>query len=93
MVGKNRALSRDSAARMALLRSQVTALVMHEHIQTTYAKAKEAQRLADRLITLAKRNTVTSRQQVQGMLYVCLRLPGRALSLQMRLSLLLPELY
>ncbi len=68
---KYRHLSRDSAARKALLRSQVTALVMHEHIQTTYAKAKETQRMADKLITLAKRDTVTSRQQVQGILYVC----------------------
>ncbi|KEZ45239.1 hypothetical protein SAPIO_CDS2711 [Scedosporium apiospermum] len=66
---KYRHLSRKSSARKALLRSQVTALVMHEHIQTTYAKAKESQRLAEKLITLAKRNTVTSRKQVQGMLY------------------------
>lgn len=68
---KYRHLGRNSAARKALLRSQVTALVMHEHIQTTYAKAKEAQRMAEKLITLAKRNTVTSRKQVQAMLYVC----------------------
>lgn len=65
-----RHLSRKSAARKALLRSQVTALVLHEHIQTTYAKAKESQRLAEKLITLAKRDTVTSRKKVQGMLYV-----------------------
>ena len=73
---KYRHLSRKSSARKALLRSQVTALVMHEHIQTTYAKAKESQRLAEKLITLAKRNTVTSRKQVQGMLYVRCPPPG-----------------
>jgi ribosomal protein L17 len=67
---KYRHLSRNSSARKALLRSQVTALVMHEHIQTTYAKAKETQRMAEKLITLAKRNTPTSRVLVEGMLYV-----------------------
>ncbi|KKA30929.1 hypothetical protein TD95_004642 [Thielaviopsis punctulata] len=64
-----RHLSRTSAARQALLRGQVTQLVMHEHIKTTYAKAKETQRMADKLITLAKRDTVTSRKQVQAILY------------------------
>lgn len=67
---KYRHLGRKSSARKALLRSQVTALVMHEHIQTTYAKAKESQRMAEKLITLAKKNTETSRRQVQAMLYV-----------------------
>lgn len=45
---------------------------MHEHIKTTYAKAKEAQRLAEKLITFAKRGNETSRRKVQGILYVCL---------------------
>lgn len=67
---KFRHLSRKSSARIALLRSQVTALVMHEHIQTTYAKAKESQRMVEKLITLAKRDTPTSRKKVQAMLYV-----------------------
>ena len=73
---KFRHLSRKSSARIALLRSQVTALVMHEHIQTTYAKAKESQRMAEKLITLAKRDTPTSRKQVQAMLYVRAPWPG-----------------
>ena len=67
---KYRHLSRDSAARKALLRGLVTSLVRHEHIKTTYAKAKEAQRLADKLITLAKRNNEQSRRKAQGILYV-----------------------
>jgi large subunit ribosomal protein L17 len=65
-----RHLSRTSAHRKALLRNLVTSLVKHESIQTTWAKAKEAQRLADRLITLAKRNNETSRRKVQGILFV-----------------------
>ena len=70
---KYRHLSRDSAARKALLRGLVTSLVAHEHIMTTYAKAKEAQRMADKLITLAKKDTEPCRRSAQAMLYV--RLP------------------
>ncbi|PTB68037.1 mitochondrial ribosomal protein YmL8 [Trichoderma citrinoviride] len=66
---KYRHLSRNSSARQALLRGLVTQLVQYEHIQTTYAKAKETQRLADKLITLAKRNNEPCRRSAQGILY------------------------
>ncbi|KAI1331730.1 ribosomal protein L17 [Xylariaceae sp. FL0255] len=66
---KYRHLSRNSAHRQALLRNLVTSLVKHEAIHTSYAKAKEAQRLAEKLITLAKRNNETSRRSVTGILY------------------------
>ncbi|KAM6528415.1 54S ribosomal protein L8, mitochondrial [Fusarium falciforme] len=66
---KYRHLSRNSAARMALLRGLVTQLVKYEHIHTTYAKAKEAQRMAEKLITLAKRDNEPSRRSAQGILY------------------------
>lgn len=68
---KYRHLSRNSAARMALLRGLVTQLVKYEHIHTTYAKAKEAQRMAEKLITLAKKDNEPSRRSAQGILYVC----------------------
>lgn len=67
---KYRHLSRKSSARQALLRGLVTQLVQYEHIQTTYAKAKETQRLAEKLITLAKRNNEPCRRSAQGILYV-----------------------
>lgn len=67
---KYRHLGRNSAARQALLRGLVTSLVTHEHIQTTWPKAKEAQRLADKLITLAKRNNEATRRKAQAILYV-----------------------
>ncbi|KAI1425744.1 ribosomal protein L17 [Xylaria sp. FL1777] len=66
---KYRHLSRDSAHRQALLRNLVTSLVKHESIHTTWPKAKEAQRLAEKLITLAKRNNETSRRAATGILY------------------------
>ena len=67
---KYRHLSRSSAHRQALLRNLVTSLVKHESIQTTWAKAKETQRMADKLITLAKRNNETSRRKAHGILFV-----------------------
>ncbi|TRX95208.1 hypothetical protein FHL15_003900 [Xylaria flabelliformis] len=66
---KYRHLSRNSAHRQALLRNLVTSLVKHESIHTTWHKAKEAQRLAEKLITLAKRNNETSRRHAHGILY------------------------
>ncbi|WZH43564.1 ribosomal protein L17 [Fusarium acuminatum] len=66
---KYRHLSRNSAARTALLRGLVTQLVKYEHIHTTYAKAKEAQRMAEKLITLAKRDNEPARRSAQGVLY------------------------
>ncbi|KAH7011738.1 ribosomal protein L17 [Ilyonectria destructans] len=66
---KYRHLSRNSSARMALLRGLVTQLVQYEHIQTTYAKAKETQRMAEKLITLAKRDNEPCRRSAQGILY------------------------
>ncbi|KAI0184322.1 ribosomal protein L17 [Xylaria flabelliformis] len=67
---KYRHLSRNSAHRQALLRNLVTSLVKHESIHTTWHKAKEAQRLAEKLITLAKRNNETSRRHAHGILYL-----------------------
>lgn len=68
---KYRHLSRDSAHRQALLRNLVTSLFQHESITTTWPKAKEAQRLAERLITLGKKNTEGSRKAAIATFYVC----------------------
>src|SRR5262245_3633369 len=60
----HRKLSRTSAHRRALLRNLVTALFQYERIETTVAKAKEARRLGERLITFAKRGDVAARRHV-----------------------------
>ncbi|GBF64003.1 54S ribosomal protein L8 [Trichophyton mentagrophytes] len=60
---KYRHLGRNSAHRRALLRNLVTSLFTHESITTTWPKAKEAQRLAEKLITLGKKNTEASRNR------------------------------
>jgi large subunit ribosomal protein L17 len=56
---------------MALLRNLVTSLIETESIRTTWPRAKEAQRMAEKLITLGKRNTNAARQKAQGILFVC----------------------
>ncbi|MBQ8955707.1 MAG: 50S ribosomal protein L17 [Lachnospiraceae bacterium] len=48
-----RKLGRTSSQRKALLRNQVTALLLHEKIVTTEARAKEVQKIAEKLITMA----------------------------------------
>ncbi len=52
-----------SAHRKAMLAHIVVALVEHHRIRTTVDRAKEARRLAEKMITLAKRNTLHARRQ------------------------------
>ena len=59
-----RKLSRTAEHRRALLRNLVTALFEYERIETTVAKAKETRRVAERMITYAKRNNLHSRRLV-----------------------------
>ncbi len=56
-------LRRCGAARKALIRDLVTDLILNGQIETTEAKAKELRKLADRMVTLAKTNTLASRRQ------------------------------
>jgi large subunit ribosomal protein L17 len=56
-------LRRCGAARKALLRDLVTDLILNGQIETTETKAKELRKLADRMVTLAKTNTLASRRQ------------------------------
>ncbi len=58
-----RKLGRTSAHRQALLRNLVTSLLLHERIVTTEAKAKELRRIAEQMITLAKREDLHARRQ------------------------------
>lgn len=59
-----RKLGRTSAHRKALFRNQVTALMDKERITTTLMKAKEVRPIAERMITLAKRESLHARRQV-----------------------------
>lgn len=57
-----RKLNRTPTHRSALLASLAAALIKHEQIVTTLPKAKELRRVADRLITLAKRGDLHARR-------------------------------
>jgi large subunit ribosomal protein L17 len=58
-----RKLSRASEHRRALYRNQVAALLTHEKITTTEAKAKEVRSLVEKMITLGKDSSLASRRE------------------------------
>ncbi|MGE4548304.1 MAG: 50S ribosomal protein L17 [Intestinibacillus sp.] len=62
----NRKLGRTTDHRMAMLRAMVTFLLENGRIETTVARAKEVGPLAEKMITLGKKNTLASRRQAMG---------------------------
>lgn len=56
-------LRRSSDQRKALLRDLITDLIINGRIETTTTKARELKRLADKMVTLGKANTLHSRRQ------------------------------
>ena len=63
------ALSRNNAERKALKRNMVTSLFRFERIETTKAKAKEVQRMAEKMITRAKVDNVHNRRLTSAVLF------------------------
>ena len=59
----NRKLSKPTDQRLALLKSLVESLFTYNRIQTTDTRAKEAKKLADKIITLGKAGDLHSRRQ------------------------------
>jgi large subunit ribosomal protein L17 len=57
-----RKLQRTSAHRIALFRNMSAALIKHEQITTTLAKAKELRPYVEKLVTLAKRGGLSNRR-------------------------------
>jgi len=58
-----RRLGRTTSHREAMIRNMVTSLFEQERIVTTVPKAKEARKVADKMITLAKRGDLHARRQ------------------------------
>ena len=56
----HRKLQKTTSHRLAMLDNMVTSLLEHEAIKTTVPKAKEARRLAERIITLGKRGGLSN---------------------------------
>lgn len=59
----NRKLGRTSSHRAAMFRNQLASLIENERIITTLPKAKELRPLAEKLITLARNDSVHARRQ------------------------------
>jgi large subunit ribosomal protein L17 len=64
----NKRLSRTDGHRKALLRNLATSFFLHEKIETTTTKAKEISKVAERLITQARRGDLHSRRLVASYL-------------------------
>lgn len=61
-----RKLGVKSAHRQSMLRNLVTDLFRYGRIQTTDCRAKETRREAEKMITLAKKNTLAARRQAMA---------------------------
>src|SRR5665213_2613120 len=61
-------LKRDVGSRNSLLKNLVTSVIEHERIVTTVPKAKAARPLVEKMITLAKRDTLHTRRQAAAFL-------------------------
>src|ERR1044072_3842679 len=61
-------LKRDVGARNSLLKTLVTSVIEHERIVTTVIRARAARPLVEKMITLAKRDTLHTRRQAAAFL-------------------------
>ena len=61
-------LSRNSTLRKATVRDLAKATLVHQRICTTIAKAKEARKLVDQLITLGKKGTLAHKRRAFAIL-------------------------
>jgi len=61
-------LGRTSSHRAAMLSALVSSLILKKRITTTIAKAKEARRLAEKLVTVARKGTLQSRRYALSVL-------------------------
>ena len=57
-----RKLGRPTAHRKAMMRGMVTLLLENGQVETTLTRAKEVRSLAEKMITLGKKNTLASRR-------------------------------
>ncbi len=64
----NRKLSRATDQRLALLRSIVRSLFINGKVNVTLERAKQARRMAEKLITAAKANDLHARRRVESVL-------------------------
>ena len=61
-----RKLGRTTAHRNAMLRGMVTLLLKNGQVETTLTRAKEVRSMAEKMITLGKKNTLAARREALG---------------------------
>ncbi len=61
-------LNLNRGRRIGLLRSQLKALFSYGRIETSTARGRQVQRLAEKMITLAKKDTVANRRRIMTLL-------------------------
>ncbi|WP_031517164.1 50S ribosomal protein L17 [Desulfofalx alkaliphila] len=64
-----RKLGRNTGHRKAMLRNLVTSLFRENRIETTETRAKEVRSIAEKLVTLAKKNDLAARRQCLEYIY------------------------
>ena len=65
---KNKKLNKTSSHRKAMFMNMSNALIKHEQITTTLAKAKELRRFVEKIITLGKKGDILSRRKAVSIL-------------------------
>ena len=65
---KNKKLNKTSSHRKAMFMNMSNALIKHEQITTTLAKAKEIRRFIEKIITLGKKGNLLSRRKAISIL-------------------------
>ncbi|MBA3815028.1 MAG: 50S ribosomal protein L17 [Parachlamydiaceae bacterium] len=63
-------LNRTSSHRRCMFANMLKSLINHGRIETTVPKAKALRRFADRMVTLAKKNTLAARRQAIAQLMI-----------------------
>lgn len=64
-------IGRTASHRRCMIANMLKSLIEHGRIETTERKAKELRRHADRMVTLAKKNTLASRRRAVADLMIC----------------------
>lgn len=63
-------LDRKRGPRKALLRGLATSVILYENVNTTLAKAKAVRPIVERLITVGRKKTLTSRRRLMQVLTI-----------------------
>lgn len=68
MANPKQVFSKDSAWRLGLYRNLATSLIKHGYVKTNLMRAKELRKKVEKLITLAKKDTLASRRRAAAFL-------------------------